>query len=135
MLDLLARGRAVKQAGHELGLALGTSWELARRILIRLDAETYAEAVGKATALGLVRYAGMVNLYSPDSEAMTPRLRRTLLLIAEGYENAEIAHKEGVGAETVKSRVKVLFRRYGARNRAHLVTLAFEGGDIERWRE
>lgn len=61
---------------------------------------------------------------------MPPRLLATLELVIEGYTNREIADRLLVGEETVKSRVRQLLARYGARSRAHLVTLAMRAGDV-----
>lgn len=55
----------------------------------------------------------------------------TLRLICEGYTNAEIGRQMFVGEETIKSRVKVLLRHFGARNRWHLAALAVGTGMIE----
>lgn len=61
---------------------------------------------------------------------MTPRLHQTLSLVCSGYTNAEIGRTLIVSEEAVKSRVKALKTRYGARNRAHLVALAIRAGDV-----
>lgn len=61
---------------------------------------------------------------------LAPRLRETLVLIAEGYTNSEIADRMLVGEETIKSRVKMLLRMFEARNRWHLVAIGIRSGVI-----
>lgn len=55
----------------------------------------------------------------------------TLRLICEGHTNAEIGVLMFVGEETIKSRVKVLLRHFGARNRWHLAALAIASRTVE----
>lgn len=62
---------------------------------------------------------------------LTAREADTLALVCNGHTNEEIAYRQGVSVETIKTRVKVIRRRYGARNRSHLVALAFRAGDAE----
>lgn len=54
---------------------------------------------------------------------MTADLYETLKLVAQGLPNAEVALRLGVGESAVKDRVLVLRRRFGARNRTHLMAL------------
>lgn len=61
---------------------------------------------------------------------MTDRYRLTLELVCAGLTNGEIACSLGVSEEAIKSRMKVLKNRYGARTRAHLVALAIRAGDV-----
>lgn len=49
-------------------------------------------------------------------------------MIAEGMTNAEIGAKLWVSEEAIKSHVRNLLRRQRARNRTHLVTVAYQRG-------
>ena len=79
-----------------------------------------------AEKLGLVelveeRFVGTRTQRAPR---LTDRRLMVLRLVAEGFDNEGIAVRLGVGAETVRSSVRVLLRVFGARNRAHAVHLA-----------
>ena len=56
-------------------------------------------------------------------------LERTLLQrIGEGQTNSEIARKMYLSVDTVKTRCRILFRKLGARDRAHAVALGLRDG-------
>ncbi len=59
---------------------------------------------------------------------LSVRQREILGLISSGYSTAEIAIRTGITEDTVKSHVKRIFDRLGARNRAHAVTRGFQLG-------
>lgn len=55
-------------------------------------------------------------------------LRETLRLMADGYTNRRIAGALGLSENTVKCRVRALFRDLDARSRAHAVALGIRTG-------
>lgn len=59
-----------------------------------------------------------------------PYLRHTLFLVAQGLSNEEIGERLHLTREAIKSRMRVIQRYYGAKNRTHCVTLAFRAGDL-----
>jgi DNA-binding NarL/FixJ family response regulator len=61
-------------------------------------------------------------------DALTPREREILLAIAEGLNNGELAARFFVSESTVKTHVGRLLQKLGARDRVHLVILAYEHG-------
>lgn len=61
-------------------------------------------------------------------DAVTPREREVLALIAAGLSNTEIARRLALGAATVKTHVSRLLLKTGARDRAQLVIAAYESG-------
>jgi DNA-binding CsgD family transcriptional regulator len=58
-------------------------------------------------------------------EELTGRELKILDLLADGFENHEIAEQLGISTETVKTHVRHLRTKLGARNRAHAVAIAF----------
>ena len=63
-------------------------------------------------------------------EALTPRQREVLLLIAQGLSNSEIEAELGITRATCRSHITALLARLGARDRAQLVIVAYESGLI-----
>ena len=66
-----------------------------------------------------------------DVEALTPRQREVLLLIAQGLSNSEIEAELGVTRATCRSHITALLARLGARDRAQLVIAAYESGLVD----
>jgi DNA-binding CsgD family transcriptional regulator len=65
---------------------------------------------------------------APKSPKVTPRELEVLGLVAEGLSTREIARRLWVTEETVKTHVRRLHDRLGARTRAHAVAIAFRNG-------
>lgn len=59
---------------------------------------------------------------------VTPRELEVLALIAEGYATREIAQTLWITEETVRTHVRRLLDRLGARTRAHAVSIAYREG-------
>ncbi|MER7180669.1 response regulator transcription factor [Streptomyces hyaluromycini] len=61
---------------------------------------------------------------------ITDREREVLILVGRGLSNAEIAEKLCISVATAKAHVARLLTKLGARDRVHLVILAYETGLI-----
>lgn len=64
-------------------------------------------------------------------EALTPKELEVLRLIAAGNANKEIGAHLSISEESVKSRVKNILDKLGARDRTHAVTVGLKRGIIE----
>ena len=59
-----------------------------------------------------------------DDVHLTGREREVLMLLAQGLQLDEIAHRLGIGPETVRTHVRKASDRLGAANRTHAVAIA-----------
>ncbi|MGW0856251.1 response regulator transcription factor [Streptomyces sp. NPDC002690] len=65
---------------------------------------------------------------APTLESLTGREREVVVLAATGLSNDEIADHLGITVLTAKTHVNRAMVKLGARDRAHLVIAAYEGG-------
>jgi DNA-binding NarL/FixJ family response regulator len=63
-----------------------------------------------------------------DSEHLTEREVEVLVLVADGYTNAQVAGKLGVSTHTVTRHMTAMLRRAREPNRAGLVARAYAAG-------
>jgi len=63
-----------------------------------------------------------------ELDALTPREREILMLVAQGLSNGEIAERLVLRPRTAKTHVSRSLMKLGARDRAQLVVLAYETG-------
>lgn len=97
--------------------------EVTRRVIERFAAGGGADA---AVTTGELLAAPA----SPAIAELTERERETLLLLARGRSNAEIARELFVGEATVKTHVSNVLLKLGIRDRIHAVIWAYEHGVV-----
>lgn len=65
------------------------------------------------------------------SEALTPRELMVLRLVAQGLSNRAIGDGLRVSEDTIKTRMKSILSKLGAKDRAHAVTIAIRRGFLD----
>jgi DNA-binding NarL/FixJ family response regulator len=79
-------------------------------------------------AADLVARRPRTRVVAPELEALTVRELEVLGLVGHGFNNAEIAARLAVSPATVKTHVGGAIAKLDARDRAELVTIAYETG-------
>ena len=119
LLLLLAPGPATAQAAHPAASAA-------------VAAEHQASAGPHArSAATLVEHDPVVPAQRGDAQpapVLTERELQVLRGMADGHSNAEIGRALFVSEDTVKTHARRLFRKLGARDRAHAVAAGFRAG-------
>ncbi len=91
------------------------------------DAGTELADTGAGTAAAGV----VVGVSETRRISLTERELQVLRGMAEGRSNAEIGRELFVSEDTVKTHARRLFRKLGARDRAHAVAAAFRAGIVQ----
>jgi len=125
-MDLVADGLVNKEIARALCLSELTVKQHLVRISMRFG-------VGdRAGMVGCLYLKGWFRRREPGSDArvpqVTPRQYEVLVGVARGLSNTEIGDRLGISTDTVKTHVALLLKRFGGRNRAHLVRLAVDAG-------
>ena len=60
----------------------------------------------------------------PPLPELTNRQREILLLVSQGYMDADIAKKTGLSANSIRDHMTLIFNKLGAANRAEAVAIA-----------
>jgi len=98
---------------------------------IRVIAAGNALLAPSVTKTLIAEFAGREAPLAKSAEvldAITPREREVLVLVARGRSNTEIAGELHMSAATAKTHVSRLLAKLGARDRAQLVVIAYESG-------
>lgn len=68
---------------------------------------------------------------SPELDALTEREREVLALVGQGLTNSEIGLRLYLSPLTAKTHVSRIMAKLGARDRVHLVVVAYESGLVQ----
>ena len=79
----------------------------------------------------LLRQVSHQNQVEAETEALTPREREVLTLLAQGFPNKEIAAHLVISQRTVKVHVSSIMGKLGATNRTEAVALAAQQGLVD----
>lgn len=84
----------------------------------------------------LTRDAASLPVSEPEEfKSLTTRERELMILVATGLSNEDIAERLYLSPLTVKTHVNRAMMKLGARDRAQLVVLAYEGGLVQVGRQ
>lgn len=70
----------------------------------------------------------MSDTYTPKTTELTERERQVLQGMADGLSNKEIGKFHYIAEDTVKTHARRLYRKLGAKDRAHAVSLGYQRG-------
>jgi DNA-binding CsgD family transcriptional regulator len=123
-----ALGHTYKDTANALGISVNTVKNSARIIIEKLGAVGRAHAVMLALLRGLLDLETLKDLAIPE-ELESGRnygtvFEQVVTYVAQGYRNKEIGLALDFSEQTVKNFLMSISKELGARNRAHLVTLA-----------
>ncbi len=91
----------------------------------KLEAHNEAEAVTKLVVLGLAEPPKKPLHFTGN---VTANELSTLIMIAQGFEHAEIGNKLGITKQTVNSRIRNINEKTGSANRVTSVLCMFQAG-------
>jgi DNA-binding NarL/FixJ family response regulator len=95
---------------------------------VRTVAEGSALPVPERTTGLIARFTERGSTAAVFIPPLTEREVEVLVLVARGRSNDDIARALGVSLETVRTHVKHIYAKCGARDRAHAVIAAYESG-------
>ncbi|GEK81577.1 response regulator [Agrococcus baldri] len=104
--------------------------EVTRRVIERFAVPVEQHAGRGAQHDGRAGADGAASRPDPALDTLTDRERETLLLLARGRSNGEIAKELFVGEATVKTHVSNVLLKLGIRDRIHAVIWAYEHGVV-----
>lgn len=121
-LEAGASGFLLKDVGRD---------ELTRGVHVVANGEALlAPTVTRRLLADFVRNRPTPEPARPGPDSLTAREQDTLLLLARGMSNAEIASTLVVSEHTVKTHVGNVFLKLGLRDRIHAVIYAYEHGIV-----
>ncbi|MBM0278852.1 response regulator transcription factor [Micromonospora sp. STR1s_6] len=121
--------RAAVQSGAKGVIRHGwySELELSARLLVSLMNDK-SSAERPMLTVGVPAPPGRSSVLNPGHASLSEREVRVLIGLSQGKGNAEIARDLWISDETIKTHVRRIFKKLGARDRAHAVALAYQNG-------
>lgn len=130
---LMASGHKIQKIAGLFGISDETVKYHLKRVFVKLGARNRAHAVAIAAEDGLMaREEAPVRMRATFRSSLTPTQLRVLRLMGGGHKVQQIAQLVGISEHTVKYHLKRVFRKLGARSRAHAVAIAAARGLMDR---
>ncbi|MFC5718653.1 DNA-binding response regulator [Streptomyces gamaensis] len=134
---LLARPEATHRAFEALRIGVRAvlsledpPGELIQMIKTVVEVDAMVAPLTARKALEQLRTPASPAPVPPSAGTLTPREAEVMLLLAQGWSNAEIAEKLSISNATVRSHVHHVLRKLDAGTRARAVAIAYETGLI-----
>jgi DNA-binding NarL/FixJ family response regulator len=89
-----------------------------------------APSVTRRLIAEFARRPAQAHTHLADLELLTEREREILVLVAHGLSNSEIGTQLFISPATAKTHVSRVMMKLGARDRAQLVSMAYESGFV-----
>lgn len=132
----VAYGFTEREIGSRLGIAPDTVKSHMRRIFRKTRTNSRAELVSWGYRWGLLQRLP-IQVEPKNPIYLSHREREMAYWVVQGLTNKEISSTVFLTVDTVKSHLRTLFKKIGARDRGHVVTLAWQYNLIPRecWEE
>ncbi|MDQ1084232.1 MULTISPECIES: LuxR C-terminal-related transcriptional regulator [Microbacterium] len=76
----------------------------------------------------ILRLTGGITTTPPAFDRLTPAQQAIAALLAEGHSSAEIARRKNISVNTLKTHIRLIYRKLGVSNRAEAVAILLAGG-------
>jgi DNA-binding NarL/FixJ family response regulator len=131
VVDLVADGLTNQEIGARLFLSPRTVQTHLQNIGRRSGCTLREGIAGRAYLTGVLRQrpVGPAGLEA-EPVRLTARQHQVLSLVARGFSTEEICAELDISVDTVKTHVARMLATFGARNRAHLVRLTIDAGEL-----
>lgn len=131
----IARGDTSKEIGGKLFLGENTirthTHEMSRRTSSGGLGHRRAALVDYGYRSGYLASLPPEHPEHEEALTLTPAEERILPLVADGLTNIQIAQITGHSREMIKYIMVALLKKFSARNREHLVALAYQSGHLD----
>lgn len=125
VIRLVAQGLEEKEVATKLGLSPLTIKSHAARCFRKTKVHTKVELVVWALRKGLLYSVPKTGRQDPIPD-MTGRELEMVRLTILGLTNGEMGKRVFLSEDTIKTHLRKVFKKTGAKNRAHLVTIAWQ---------
>lgn len=132
----VAQGRCYKEIGRKIGLQTNTVKTYVQRVFKKTGVHSRADLVTWGYRQNLLQSL-TVHPCTGTGDKLTDREAGIVRWVILGLTNKEISRKVFLSEHTVKTHLRRIFKKVGAKDRAHLITLAWQHNLVphEAWEE